>query len=136
MEASEVQILIICFPVIDQSISFGVLKLSHFVPITQLFARFYPGFDPSNGVYLSFVFFPWFLTVLDARTKTSLVSRTAEVQGLYLPVLTRRAIGKILLRNFSVFRRTKKNRPSVRVNWVACLYVLHNANLGGMESFM
>ena len=57
MGASASQILSICFSVIDQSISFGVSKLSHFVPITQLFACFYPGFDPSNGVYLSFVFF-------------------------------------------------------------------------------
>ena len=29
-----------------------------------------------------------------------------------------------------------KTRPSVRVNWVACLYVLHNTNLGGIESFI
>ena len=29
-----------------------------------------------------------------------------------------------------------KTRPSVRVNWVACLYVLHIPNLGGIESFI
>ena len=56
MEASAGQILSICFSVIDQSISFDVLKLSHFVRSITLFARFYPGYDPSNGV--SFLFFP------------------------------------------------------------------------------
>ena len=29
-----------------------------------------------------------------------------------------------------------QTRPSVRVNWVACSYVLHNTNLGGIESFI
>ena len=31
-------------------------------------------------------------------------------------------------------RSVKQTRPSVRVNWVACLYMLHNTNLGGIES--
>ena len=33
-------------------------------------------------------------------------------------------------------RASYKTRPSVRVNWVACLYVLRNTNLGGIESFI
>ena len=78
MEASAGQILSICFSVIDQSISFDVLKLSHFVLLLYLHV-----FTLVTILAMEFIF-PFFfslrfVTGSDARTKTSLVSRIAEV---------------------------------------------------------
>jgi len=74
VEASAGQILSICFSVIDQSISFDVLKLSHFVLL--LYLHVFTLVTILAMVYLSF-FSLRFVTGRDARTKASLVSRSA-----------------------------------------------------------
>ena len=75
MEASAGQILSICFSAIDQSISFDVLKLSHFVLL--LYLHVFTLVTILAMVFIFPFFFLRFVTGRDARTKASLVSRSA-----------------------------------------------------------